>query len=305
MSGALGSPLRTHAVSPPSSGPTLAVLVREIAEQLADAGIAQAATEARDLVAAVLDKPRFWPTLHAAEQPAFEVLALVRRAARRRALGAPFAYAVQKAEFRFLTLDVDERVLIPRPETEQLVELVLGWSQARAGGVAADIGTGSGAIALALAAEGRFERVIATDISADALHVAAGNLVRNRASLRAPVELRAGSGLAPLRAERVDVLVSNPPYIAFDEMPQLPRLVRDWEPSQALCCSDDGLAVSRQIVARAPDVLRPGGLLALEVDSRRAALVAALVRSIGGFAAVSVRRDYTGRERFVLATRAC
>jgi release factor glutamine methyltransferase len=228
---------------------------------------------------------------------------LVRRAARRRAAGAPFAYAVGQAAFRFLNLAVDERVLIPRPETERLVDLVLARPQAQAGGVAADIGTGSGAIALALAAEGRFRHVIATDVSMDALVVAAHNRQAAAGSLRAPVELRAGSDLSPITDASVDVLVANPPYIAYDEMPGLPRLVRDWEPTHALCCSEQGLHVTAAIVADAPRVLKTGGLLALEVDSRRAGVVARLVATTEAFLDAQILPDYTGRERFVLAVR--
>lgn len=283
--------------------PSIAEVVRGVAAMFATARIAQPGTEARDLVAAVLDKPRFWPALHAHDVPSLEEHGLVMTAARRRVQGAPFAYAVGRAAFRFLTLQVDERVLIPRPETEQLVEVVLATRQGRAGGIAADIGTGSGAIALALAAEGRFSRVIATDISADALAVAGTNRQLVAPSLRAPVELRAGAGLAPLAGDPVDVLVSNPPYIAFGELADLPPLVRDWEPTQALSCADDGLAVTRELVADAPRVLTPGGLLAFEVDCRRAGAVADMIGASGHFADVTVRRDYTGRDRFVLATR--
>ena len=257
----------SHLGPPHAAGLTFLTIVREIAELFARVGIAQPATEARDLVAAVLDRPRFWPALHAANTPLPHDLVRLRVAAKRRAMGAPFAYAVRSACFRFLTLGVDERVLIPRPETEQLVELVLATPQAKRGGIAVDVGTGSGAIALALAAEGRFSLVLATDISNDALAVANENRQRSTASLRSPVDLRAGTGLAPLADLMVDVLVANPPYIAYSEMPQLPRLVRDWEPAQALCCAGDGLEVTRSIVRDAPATLRPGGLLALEVET--------------------------------------
>ena len=283
--------------------PSFVILVREIAMSLAAAGIAQPGTEARDLVAAVLDKPRFWPALHANDHPAPQELAEIKRAARRRVLGAPFAYAVGRASFRFLTLLVDERVLIPRPETEQLVDLVLGSTQGRQGGVVADVGTGSGAIALALSAEGKFTRVLATDVSSDALSVARDNRQQAAASLRVPVEIRSGTALAPMVDAELDVIVSNPPYIAYREMADLPGLVRDWEPSQALCCADDGLAVTSEIVADAPRVLRAGGLLALEVDSRRAGAVAEMIRASNAFGDVAIRRDFAGRDRFVLATR--
>ena len=294
-----------HALEVRGEAISLAELVGECARAFGDAGIERPRDEARDLVAAVLERPRFWPSLHPGERPEPGVLAAVRRAAARRAAGAPFAYAVGRSAFRFLTLAVDEGVLIPRPETEQLVDLVLSERATRSGGgVAVDVGTGSGAIALALAAEARFDRVIATDVSVDALRVAQANAQALKASLRAPLAFVPGAGLAPVRDIRARVIVSNPPYIAFAEMPQLPRLVRDWEPASALCCADEGLAVTREIVAGAARVLEPGGLLALETDARRAHDVARLAQSSGAFRAIDVRRDLTGRERFVLATRA-
>jgi release factor glutamine methyltransferase len=121
----------------------------------------------------------------------------MRRAAARRASGEPLAYCVGSAPFRHLVLAVDARVLIPRPETETLVEEVLRLCAARPGGIAVDVGTGSGAIALALASEGRFERVIATDLSLDALDVARANAGRLPQG-SAPVDFRAGTDLAPI-----------------------------------------------------------------------------------------------------------
>ena len=284
--------------------PTLADLVAECADAFALAGIDRPRDEARDLVAAVLDRPRFWPSLHPAERPAPGIIATIRAAAARRASGAPFAYAVGRSAFRFLTLGVDERVLIPRPETEQLVDLVLSATVTRAGGgVAVDVGTGSGAIALALAAEARFDTVLATDVSADALAVARANAGALAPSLRTRILFTAGAGLSPVRHTRARVIVSNPPYIAFSEMSELPRLVRDWEPASALCCADDGLAVTRDLIAGAGDLLESGGLLALEADSRRTEDVARMAQASGAFVDVGIRRDLTGRNRFVLATR--
>src|SRR5688572_9074043 len=124
------------------------------------------------MVAAVLDVPRHWPILHENRWLDATVWRHARAAAAKRAAGAPLAYAVGRANFRLLTLEVDERVLIPRPETELLVDLVL---QRQRTGIVVDVGTGSGAIAIALATEGNYDRVIATDISRDALDVAAAN----------------------------------------------------------------------------------------------------------------------------------
>lgn len=288
--------MSNHAVCESGS---LGGLEQEFTRLFTSRGVSRPATEARDLIAAVLDRPRFWSSLHAESLPDEATRQRLRNAAQRRAAGAPFAYAVGSAAFRYLTLEVDERVLIPRPETEQLVDIVLRW--ARPGQVVADIGTGSGAIALALASEGRFRRVLATDVCSDALELARRNAAMHAESLTAELEFRAGRGLAPLRSECVDVIVSNPPYIAPHEMRELPRLVRDWEPAQALTCANDGLEVTEAIIEGAPQRLTPGGLLALEVDCRRAQRVADAAASTGAYRNISVRRDAAGRDRFLVA----
>ena len=280
----------------------LGTLLAELASGLDGAGVALARDEARDIVAAVLDVPRFWPSANKGALVDATAVEEARQAAAARARGAPFAYAVGRAAFRHLTLAVDDRVLIPRQETEVLVDLVLETEQGGRGTIV-DVGTGSGAIALALATEGDFERVIATDVSRGALDVAERNAALVRDDLRAPVEFLHGSLLAPLAGLRVRALVSNPPYIAFAELEELPASVRDWEPPLALLSGDEGLATTRSIVRDAPAVLESGGLLALEVDTRRAALVAEALASNGSYRDVAVRLDLTGRERFVLARR--
>jgi release factor glutamine methyltransferase len=232
-----------------------------------------------------------------------DTLGRSRSAADKRIQGAPLAYAVGRASFRHLALDVDERVLIPRPETEQLVDLVLDETSTTEGGVAIDVGTGSGAIAIALAAEGHFSRIYATDISRDAVDVARHNVELSKSLVRAPVDVLHGSLLGPLLDVRARVVVSNPPYIALGEAGSLPASVRDWEPAVALFSGNDGLRATAQLVREAADVLVPGGLLALEVDVRRASLVAELVSRERRFHAIRMELDLTGRERFVLARR--
>ncbi|HVE80071.1 MAG TPA: peptide chain release factor N(5)-glutamine methyltransferase [Gemmatimonadaceae bacterium] len=274
--------------------------LREVGDRLRETGVDRAREEARDLIAALLDVPRFWPTLHRDAPLDRTVRDAALRAADRRASGAPFAYAVGRAAFRNLTLDVDERVLIPRQETEQLVELVLARG---GGGVVVDVGTGSGAVALALATEGRYESVIGTDVSGDAIDVARRNGLLLAGALRCPVEWRIGADLGPVRGERARVVVSNPPYIALAEVAALPESVRDWEPALALFGGSDGMRATSAIVREAPAVLDPGGLLALEVDARRAGLVAELVAADGRYCDIHVHVDMAGRERFVLARR--
>ena len=284
---------------------TVAYLLEELARPLNVSGIAQPFSEAREIVSALYDAPRLWPLLNGGVAVDSETLARARRAVERRSSGAPLAYAVGRANFRHLTLDVDERVLIPRPETEHLVDLVLDVCAGDgAPGVAMDVGTGSGAIALALSAEGdgRFSRVYGTDISLDALAVARRNAERC-AALKTPVDLLHGSLLSPVRDIRARVVVSNPPYIALSEAATLPASVRDWEPAIALFSGADGMSATARLVREAADVLAPRGWLAMEVDVRRASLVAELVSRERRFDAVRVELDLTGRERFVLARR--
>lgn len=279
---------------------TVAALVLELTSVLEAGGIEEAKREARDILAAMHDAPRFWAALHEHEMLSAERADACRRAATHRSAGAPFAYAVGRSAFRNLTLHVDERVLIPRQETEMLVDEILERERT---GLAIDVGTGSGAIALALASEGEFERVIGTDVSSGALSVARGNAARLAAQLTAKVEWREGALLAPVASERARVIASNPPYIAIDEAITLPESVRDWEPPFALYSASGGMAVSASIIRGAPDVLEPGGLLVMELDSRRASLAAELALAGGRYRDVSVRLDLAGRERFLIARR--
>jgi release factor glutamine methyltransferase len=276
-----------------------------LAVALAGSWAPPARAEARDLLAAVLDVPRFWPTAHAARALSGDEAQAIAAALARRRAGMPLPYAARSAAFRTLSLYVDQRVLIPRPETELLVEIILDATKLGTG-TAVDIGTGSGAIALALAAEGAFERVVATDLSADALEVAMVNRDRLTPERAARVEFMHGDGVAPLRAAgiRASVIASNPPYISPDERDELPTLVRDWEPALALFAADEGMAMIAQLAAEAASIAAPGALLALEVDSRRAGRAAELVTAANVWRDVVVRPDLTGRARFVLARRA-
>lgn len=259
--------------------------------------------EARELLAALHDMPRHWASVARDTVVGSEAWDVALAAAVRRAAGAPLQYAAGVASFRHLTLAVDERVLIPRPETEQLVEIVLGLTADGAGTTIVDVGTGSGAIALSLASEGPYGRVIATDISRDALDVAQANARRAATALRAPVEFRHGSLLAPVRERGLRAVVSNPPYIALSEADALPAGVRDWEPSVALFSGADGMATTAQLVDEAARVLAAGGVLALEVDARRASIAARVAAAHGAYEGVRVMLDLTGRERFVVARR--
>ena len=225
-----------------------------------------------------------------------EVVAKYQHAVEQLARGVPFAYAVGRVGFRTLDLTIDPRALIPRPETEGLVELVLRRAQ---GGLAADIGTGSGCIALSLAVEGRFNRVIGVEHSPEAAALARENVAL--VSPRTPVEIREGDLLAPLGGARYGVIVANPPYLTEDEFAELAPSVREFEPREALVSGPDGLAATRRLLESAASVLEPDGLLALEIDERRGDAVRALALA-SGWTRIEIHDDIFGRPRYALAT---
>jgi release factor glutamine methyltransferase len=280
-------------------------LMRWSGEYLESKGVARGRLDAEHLLAHAVGVPRLQLYLQFDRPLEPEELDRFRPLLRRRAEREPLQYILGRAAFRELELTVDPRVLVPRPETEMLVEEVLAWAAARERDdlTAVDLGTGSGAIALSLLREGPFAHVVATDASEDALAVAALNA--RSTGLEERLELRGGSLFEPLgEGERFDVVVSNPPYVAEVEAPGLEPEVGVWEPAKALFGGADGLAVLRAIVGGAGAHLRPGGLLALEVGAGQAGLVVSAVEGGGEYDDVSVRRDLAGRQRVVLARRA-
>jgi len=280
--------------------PIAAAAVLLDAERLfADVGIEEPKREALMLLSAVTATAPgdLWVRRDAALDAA-AVDAFV-NAVSRRAAGAPAAYASGTAAFRSLELAVDRRVLIPRPETEGLVELVLAWSRATGRwGTAVDVGTGSGCVALSLAAEGAYARVLATDVSERALALARRNAAATAPVT--PVEFLAGDLLWAIGERRVDVIVSNPPYVTAAEWAMLEPGVREHEPRLALVGGEDGLAHTGALLRLARSRLHAGGLLALELDCRRADRTLALAHA-AGWKSARVERDLFGRERYLLA----
>lgn len=267
-----------------------------VSQALADARRRLDPAEAALLLGHLLERPLAWLFAHgdAVLQPAD--VAGFRALVERRAGGEPVAYLTGSRGFWTLELAVTADTLIPRPETELLVEQALERLDTAIPVKVADLGTGSGAIALAIASERPRARVVATDRSEPALAVARANAVAH--GLTGRVEFRAGDWFAPLAGQRYDLVASNPPYIAEGD-PHLARGDLRHEPPSALSSGQDGLDAIRTIVAAAPGHLLPGGWLLLEHGLDQGAAVRALLAA-AGFADVSTVADLERRDRVSL-----
>jgi release factor glutamine methyltransferase len=216
-----------------------------------------------------------------------------------RARGVPVAYLTGEREFMGLSFQVGPGVLVPRPETEILVEWALGWLRARARGSVVDVGTGSGAIALSIASflgEDWPDPITAADVSPQALQIAAHN--RERFGLESRVELVPGSLLSWLDRP-VDLILANLPYLRPDQIAENPDLAS--EPVLALDGGADGLDLIRALLIDVPRALAPGGAIGLEIDPSQSDTVAALLLGALPGADLEILRDLAGLDRHVLA----
>jgi release factor glutamine methyltransferase len=229
-------------------------------------------------------------------------LASIRSLIQRRRKREPMAYILGEREFHGLAFRVDARVLIPRPDTESLVEVALERTRASSEfGHALDLCTGSGCVAIAFKHQRPTWRVTASDVSSDALSVARSNAERLGTAFGMRfLESDLFSSVEP--SERFELITANPPYIAAPLLPDLDPGIRDYEPELALSGGQDGLAVVARIVQDAPAFLGARGVLALEIAYDQAPQVEALFRN-RGFVDVSTRRDYGGRDRVVSGRR--
>ncbi|MFT4179490.1 MAG: peptide chain release factor N(5)-glutamine methyltransferase [Thermomonas sp.] len=253
------------------------------------------ATDADLLLAHVLQRPRSWLFAHAGDTLEADAAARFDALLERRAAGEPVAYLTGSRGFWTLELDVNAATLIPRPETELLVELALARLPMDEPARVADLGTGSGAIALAIARERPKAAVIATDASKAALAVAVGNARRNGID---NVWFRRGDWCEALGNERFDLIVSNPPYIAEGD-PHLGEGDLRFEPASALASGADGLDAIRRIVRAAPRHLAASGWLLLEHGWEQGDAVRVLLVD-AGFVEVETARDLEQRDRVTL-----
>jgi release factor glutamine methyltransferase len=269
-------------------------------QRLEEAGSDTASLDAQIILAHILDKERGWLFAHydqALDEEQSEAFADM---VARRAAAEPVAYLVGHREFYGLDLTVDRRVLIPRPETELLVDAVLDHIESRANQRVrmVDVGTGSGAVAVAVAANCPSVQVYAVDLSPAALEVAAENVKRH--DTRGQITLLQGDLLAPL-PEPVDIIAANLPYITSGDYPNLMADVRDYEPRLALEAGPEGLDLIERLLDQAPGHLYPGGVIFLEIGADQGQAVLNLVeRLLPQAHHIGLRQDYHGYDRLVV-----
>jgi release factor glutamine methyltransferase len=279
----------------PDSAVNLGLLIEEGADRLRRSGAEDGRREAGRIWSDVANASMAQLTLARGQTVDGVLAGKFERAISRRCLGEPLAHVTGISGFRHLTLVSDNRALIPRPETEGLVDLLL---QRVESGRVIDVGTGTGCIALSLAQEGHFEQVLGIDRSARALELARENVARTSLD----VTLVLADLCEALGNGTVDALVSNPPYLTEAEYGVLDRSVLDWEPQEALVGGAEGMDAIMRLLDDGRRVLRPGGWLALEVDCSRAAIAARQASALG-WNDVTVYMDLFGRERYLLAKR--
>lgn len=249
----------------PTEGVTIAEALREAANVLRAADVPEPRREAATLLAATIERDRAHLIARDDERVEPRALALFRERTRRRAAGEPLQYITGRQEFFGLDFEVTPAVLIPRPETELLVETALDLLRAARAPLVCDVGTGSGCVAVALLHERADARAVAVDISAEALRVAARNAARHAVDARLALLASDLFDALDPSATRFALVASNPPYVAEVDLANLQREVRDHEPRGALTPGGDGLSVIRRLLDDAPRFLAPRGHLVFEI----------------------------------------
>jgi len=273
-------------------------------EAIAEAAQSIKMRDAEVLLAHILQRDRPWLFAHIEESLSGEQLGAFRALTARRAAHVPLQHLVGEQEFFGLTLRVTRDTLIPRPETELLVEAVLSWIAEKSAAPHAlrilDLGTGTGAIAIALAKRLANAELTATDISPAALAIARENAARHHLANR--IKFVESDLLAALPDETFDIMVSNPPYVALADASTLAPEVRDHEPHLALFAGNDGLDMYRRLIPQVHKAIASGGLLALEIGYGQSEAIRALFAECE-WRNLRVMDDYAGIPRIVLAER--
>lgn len=293
--------------SPPKNSVTLRNVLREAADALSSNHIEQARLEAELLLAYVLELRKediiIYPDRELTDPQEIKFQQLVERRCRKE----PLAYIIGHREFWSMEFQVNSKVLIPRPETEEIIERLLNLAEDKTNEKVIrilDVGTGSGILAIVAASEFSKSRITAVDNSDDALEIAKKNALQHQVADRIKffkMDLMRDWTLP--ENDLYDTILSNPPYIPSRELEQLMPDVRDYEPREALDGGPDGLDCYRSIVEKAFPYLKPGGHLIFEVGDDQAGSVQQSLQTHGGWDAINIVQDLSGRDRVVSARR--
>ncbi|HTJ58289.1 MAG TPA: peptide chain release factor N(5)-glutamine methyltransferase [Devosiaceae bacterium] len=271
---------------------------RAVRDRFRQADVDTPELDARLLAEAAFDFDRLALTLNEQNEAPDAGLAKLADFAGRRLQGEPVARILGHKEFYGLDFVLNDATLVPRPETELLVDLALEALRPLEAPVLLDLGTGSGCVAIAILVHAPNARAVATDLSEEAIAAARENAIRHGVLDR--ISFRAGSWCGPLLpAEQFDVVVSNPPYVESDIVEQLQVEVSEFDPHLALDGGEDGLAAYRAIAAGIPDRLRPGAQVIVEIGSEQGLEVGAIF-SAAGFVGIDIRKDLAGLDRVVI-----
>ncbi|MDI6693417.1 MAG: peptide chain release factor N(5)-glutamine methyltransferase [Anaerolineales bacterium] len=254
-----------------------------------------AALDAQVLLAAILGRPRSWVMAHPEARLTPQQEAALTEKLARLEKGEPLPYVLGRWEFYGLEFEVSSAALIPRPETELMVDVALNWLRSRSGGrLMVDVGAGTGCIAVALAVHDKNLRAIVVDISLEALRLAQRNIQRHALQERA---LCIQADLIPAAGVQYDLICANLPYIPTNTLRGLP--IARWEPWQALDGGADGLQLIRRLLAQAPTAIKPGGLILLEIEASQGEAVQALAQAAFPHVEIELTQDLAGRDRLI------
>ena len=285
---------------------TIQKLLKWVTEYLAAKGIESPRLSAELLLSHVLELKRIELYTQFNKQVSQHQLDKLHDLVKRAGLNEPIAYLTGKTEFYSLELEITADCMIPRPETELLVQRAIEYLRTRSGvQYVCDLCTGSGCIAVAIAKNYPDARVIATDISAAALEVAARNVEKHRLNER--VRLLCGDLFEPiikqLDVNQFDLIVCNPPYVSTAEYEKLDKNVKDYEPEFALLAGADGMDVYRKIFEKVDGFLRPGAALMLEIGYAQGPAVKEMLEQTGAFAEIKIEKDFHDNDRIVIARK--
>jgi len=285
---------------------TIQKLLKWVTEYLAAKGIESPRLSAELLLSHVLELKRIELYTQFNKQVSQHQLDKLHDLVKRAGLNEPIAYLTGKTEFYSLELEITADCMIPRPETELLVQRAIEYLRTRSGvQYVCDLCTGSGCIAVAIAKNYPDARVIATDISAAALEVAARNVEKHRLNER--VRLLCGDLFEPiikqLDVNQFDLIVCNPPYVSTAEYEKLDKNVKDYEPEFALLAGADGMDVYRKIFEKVDGFLRPGTALMLEIGYAQGPAVKEMLEQTGAFAEIKIEKDFHDNDRIVIARK--